>query len=440
MKIAIVGAGMAGLAAAYDLTRFGHDVTLYEAAAYVGGLAAGFKDERWDWSLERYYHHWFAGDDAAIGLVKELGLGDELFFPRPVTSNWHEGSIYQHDSPLSALKLPIISWPAKIRYGLAGVYLKLTRNWRPLEHHAAHEWLQRYMGREAYATLWQPLLIGKFGDYYQEVNMAWFWARVYKRTPRLGTFVGGFQAFADALADRIRAQGGTIRLGVPVQGIVPQGPAAQQGGLRLTTSGGQDVYDAVLATVGPQQMARLAPDLPRDYLGQLLELKSMGAVVLVLALKHQLMQRTYWLNLPARSPDQLQNEFPFMALVEHTNYVSSQHYGGDHLVYCGDYVKPDHRYFTMSQEELLATFLPALTKINPAFEPAWVRRSWLFRDQYAQPVPPVGHSANIPALQTPIPGLYFTSMSQVYPWDRGTNYAVAMGRQVAAMVHRSATA
>jgi protoporphyrinogen oxidase len=430
MKVAVVGAGMAGLAAAYDLTRLGHDVTLYEAADYVNGLAAGFKDERWDWSLERFYHHWFANDEAVIGLIKEVGLGDRLLFPRPITSNWHEGKIYQHDSPLSALKLPIISWPAKVRYGLVGVYLKLTRNWHPLERHTAHAWLRRTMGREAYQTLWQPLFIGKFGEHYQEVNMAWFWARVYKRTSRLGTFVGGFQAFADALADIIRKQGGAVYLSTPVQRIAP----VEGGGLQLTTPQGQETFEAAISTVGPGLMARLTPDLPPDYLGQLLNLKSMGAVVLILALKHQLMKRTYWLNLPARSPDQRQNEFPFMALVEHTNYVPPGHFGGEHLVYCGDYVSPDHRYFEMSQEELLATFLPALTKVNLAFEPGWVRRSWLFRAKYAQPVPPVNHSANIPPLRTPIPGLYFASMSHVYPWDRGTNYAVEMGRRVAAMV------
>ena len=431
MNIAVVGAGIAGLTAAYDLTRNGHHVTVYEAADFVGGLSAGFKDEGWDWSLERYYHHFFANDQAVIGLIEELGLGDKLLFPRPITSNWHEGGIYQHDSSLSALKLPIISWPAKIRYGLTGVYLKFTRNWRPLERHTAHEWLRRYMGREAYETLWQPLLIGKFGDYYKEVNMAWFWARVYKRTSRLGSFVGGFQAFVDALAERVSAQGGTIRLNTRVQEIIP----AEGGGSQVRTGEEQRSYDTIVVTVGPGLMASMALHLPPDYVSQLRELKSMGAVALILALKQPLMERTYWLNLPARSPDQSQNEFPFMALVEHTNYLSPEHYGGDHLVYCGDYVKPEHRYLTMSQEELLATFMPALKKINPAFEPSWVRRSWLFRDEYAQPVPSVGHSANIPSLRTPVPGLYYASMSQVYPWDRGSNYAVEMGRQVAEMVH-----
>jgi protoporphyrinogen oxidase len=437
MKVAIVGAGMAGLAAAYDLSRWGHEVSVYEAADYVGGLAAGFKDERWAWTLERFYHHWFANDEAILGLIREIGLEDKLHFPRPITSNWYEGEIYQHDSPLSALKLPIISWPAKIRYGLTGLYLKyLTRDWRKLERHTADEWLPRTMGREAYDVLWKPLFIGKFGEYYQDVNMAWFWARIFKRTSRLGTFEGGFQAMADAVAERVRGQGAVIKFNTPVQRVERQPNDVGPQQLQVRTGETQACYDAAVVTVGPGLMARMAPDLPVDYLGQLLKLKSMGAVVLILALKQQLMRRTYWLNLPARSPDQRENEFPFMALVEHTNYIPAEHFGGEHLVYCGDYVKPEHRYFEMSQEELLQTFVPSLTKVNPAFKPDWVRRSWLFRTRYAQPVPPVNHSQNIPALRTPIPGLYFASMSQVYPWDRGTNYAVEMGRQVAALVHQ----
>ncbi len=40
---------------------------------------------------------------------------------------------------------------------------------------------------------------------------------------------------------------------------------------------------------------------------------------------------------------------PFLALVEHTNYIDRQHYGGDHIVYCGDYVTPDHPYLSMEK-------------------------------------------------------------------------------------------
>jgi protoporphyrinogen oxidase len=126
------------------------------------------------------------------------------------------------------------------------------------------------------------------------------------------------------------------------------------------------------------------------------------------------------------------DSFPFLALVEHTNFIDRRHYGGDHLIYCGDYLDPSHEYFRLTKEELLERFVPALRTVNPRFEPGWVRETWLHREPYAQPIVPVNHSANIPALKTPLPGLFWASMSQVYPWDRGTNFAVELGSRVAA--------
>ena len=118
--------------------------------------------------------------------------------------------------------------------------------------------------------------------------------------------------------------------------------------------------------------------------------------------------------------------------------IDPKHYGGDHLVYCGDYLEPSHEYFRMSQEELLSLFLPSLKRVNPNFDRSWVRAAWLHRESYAQPIVPVNHSRNIPALTTPLRGLFWASMSQVYPWDRGTNFAVELGQRVAAEVARFA--
>ena len=179
----------------------------------------------------------------------------------------------------------------------------------------------------------------------------------------------------------------------------------------------------------------MAPDLPEAYSQQLGALKSMGAVVVILALKRQLLtDGTYWLSLPSDHPDKSQAEFPFLALVEHTNYMDRKHYGGDHLVYCGDYVPPDHAYFSLTEDELTERFVSVLDTFNPAFSPDWIRKCWVYRVRYAQPIPFVNHSAALPDLRTPLAGLYLASMSQVYPWDRGTNYAVEMGRNVARMV------
>jgi protoporphyrinogen oxidase len=428
--IAILGAGFGGLSAAYDLIRHGNQVTIYEASSNVGGLAAGFKESHWDWTVEQYYHHWFASDQHILGLINELGWSDQVIFSRPYTVMYHQGSFYPFDSILNAILFPGLGWGLnKVRFGLVGLYLRRTTDWQSLEKYTVDTWMRKWAGKRVYELMWEPLLIGKFGERYAtQVNMAWMWARLKARTTRLGTFQGGFQTFADHFASTLREMGVTIHLNTPVRQIL----STPEGRIDLSTPYGQVHFDQYLVTTSPNLLARLTPSLPPNYLKGLLELKSMGAVVMTLSLKRQLSEQGYyWYNLPKSAG------FPFLALVEHTNFVSPDHFGGNHIVYCGDYLEPDHEYFRLSQDELLQRFLPALKRINPSFEPRWINKTWLFRTNYAQPVPLLNHSHNIPGIQTPIPGLYFASMSQVYPWDRGTNFAVEIGRKAAKLMLES---
>lgn len=426
MKIAIIGAGYAGLSAAYDLEKAGHKVTIFESAGYVGGLASGFKEPHWDWSVEKFYHHWFQSDKHMLELIKELGWKDKVVFPRPLTVMYHDGEFYPFDSIVKMALFPGLGFGLdKIRFGFVGLFLRLTNDWKTLEKVTADSWMLKWAGRQVYEQMWKPLLIGKFGPFYKDVNMAWMWARIKARTTRLGTFKGGFQKFADMFTEKLQGMGVEIRLGVGVKFIKKN----QAKGLSIDAGGVVESFDQVLVTTSPNLMAKMCPDLPENYLKGLLELKSMGAVVMVLSLKHQLSKdEYYWFNLPKDAG------YPMLALVEHTNFASEEHFGGDHIVYAGDYLELGHEYFSMSEDDLLERFIPAFQKINPEFSRDWVKKVWVFKTNYAQPIPLVDHSKNVPAIQTPIEGLYFASMSQVYPWDRGTNFAVEIGRRAARMM------
>jgi len=419
MKIAVVGAGYAGLAAAYDFALAGQQVVIYEAKDQPGGLAVGFKEPHWDWSVEGYYHHWFASDEHMLGLIEELGFADKVRFPRPYTVMLYKDHWYPFDSVLQALLFPGLGWGInKIRFGLVGLYLRLTENWQPLEKTTVDAWMRKWAGDQVYETMWEPMLKGKFGPHYKDVNMAWMWARLHARTSRLGTYQGGFQAFTDDFVAVLKGLGVEIRLNTPVQEISAE--------LEVFTEAGVEKYDQVLVTTSPGLLAKMVPSLPDSYQSGLQGLKSMGAIVVTLSLSQQLSQEGYyWYNIPK---DQ---GYPFLSVVEHTNYLSPEYFGGDHIVYCGDYRDADHRYFSLSKEEILDIFLPALKKINPDFDRSWVKKSWMYRTKYAQPVPELNHSKRIPPLETPIKSLYFASMSQVYPWDRGTNFAVEIGRKAA---------
>nr|MBM3180804.1 NAD(P)/FAD-dependent oxidoreductase [Chloroflexota bacterium] len=425
MKIAIIGAGYGGMAAAYDLKKAGHDVTIFESADYVGGLASGFKEPHWNWSVEKFYHHWFQSDSEMLELIRELGWEDKVRFPRPQTVMLYKNKWYPFDSIFKMALFPGLGWGInKIRFGFVGLFLRLTNNWRALEKVTADAWMMKWAGKTVYEQMWKPLLIGKFGPYYKDVNMAWMWARIKARTTRLGTFEGGFQKFADLFAEKLRESGVGIRFGVKVDSI-----KQEQAGLSVRSDGESESFDKVLVTTSPNLMARFCPDLPEKYLEGLLGLKSMGAVVMTLALKYPLSKDGYyWFNVPK------DEGYPFLALVEHTNFVPKENFGGDHIVYAGDYLELGHEYFSMNDDELLERFIPAFQKFNPEFSREWVRKIWVSKTNYAQPVPLVNHSKNVPAIRTPIEGLFFASMSQVYPWDRGTNFAVEIGRRAARMM------
>ena len=426
--VAIIGAGIGGMSAAYDLAKSGRKVTIFEAADHVGGLAAGFKEPLWDWTVERFYHHWFHSDEHMLGLIDELGWSDQVLFPKPVTVMYYRGKFYPFDSIPAALMYPGLGWGInKVRFGLVGLYLRLTNNWKSLETTTVDAWMRKWAGDKVYESMWEPMMIGKFGeDYAEVVNMAWFWARLHARTTRLGTFKGGFQVFSDKFAERLKEMGVKIHLNTRVTEIKATSKAQV---LIRTDDGESQEFSQVLVTTSPGLLARLAPGLPKSYLEGLLSLKSMGAVVMVLSLKHQLSREGYyWYNIPKSAG------FPFLSLVEHTNFLKPEYFGGDHILYVGDYLPQEHENFDLTKEEIEEKFLPHLAKFNPDFSPGWVKKTWLFRTKYAQPVPLVNHSKNIPAIRTPIPGLYFASMSQVYPWDRGTNFAVEICRRAADMM------
>jgi protoporphyrinogen oxidase len=427
MKIAIIGAGICGLTTAWNLRKAGHEITVFEKDTTAGGLAGGFKEPQWQDSVEKFYHHCFTTDKALLDLIRELGLSDQIEFRTPKSVMYHNGKFYPFDSIPAAILYPGLGFGLnKIRFGLVGLYLRLFNRWQILEKTTAKAWMSKFAGQKVYRSMWEPMVIGKFGEKYaDQINMAWLWARIYSRTTSLGTFRGGFQCFFDRFTEILKSEGVDFKFGTTVQSVTKN----QNADLVVTTDGSSSRFDRVLITTSPKTLLKIVPEISGMYKEKLEGLKNLGAVVLTISLKKPLSpQGYYWYNLP-------KNEgFPFLALVEHTNFVASSHFNGETILYAGDYLEQNHEYFSLSKEDLLQKIIPGLKKINPEFREDWVINCWKFSTEYAQPIPFINHSKNIPDITTSIPGLYFASMSQVYPWDRGINYSVDLANRVSSVI------
>jgi len=429
MRAGVIGGGVAGMIAAYRLAQAGHQVSLFEASPFLGGLVRTF--EPGGDKLEAFYHHLFSTDQVIVDLIEELGLGDRMTWRASKVGFYRDGKLWDFVTPIDLLKYQPAPLIDRIRMGLAALYLRRQADGTRYESVTASEWVKRYMGKGAYDTVWGPLLRGKFGDAHDKLAMVWLWNKVYLRfasrkgvsqTEELGYLLGSFGIYLEELARRLQQDENVdVRTGTAVQQvIVEDGKAA---GLQLED--GRADFDAIIGCMPAHVFGKLAPQLPQDYAGKLTGVQWQSAMCYIMALDRPL-SHIYWLNIA-------DDEIPFIAAIEHTNFIEKERYNGRHLVYLSNYLHPDHPYMGMELNEIEREYLPHVTKINPAFSTDWIQDRWLFKGPYAQPVVTIGYRERIPEHRTPIKGLYLATMSQIYPEDRGQNYSIKMGQRVAQM-------
>ncbi len=440
MRVGIIGGGAAGLAAAYELTSQGHYAEVFEVAPFLGGQASTF--DVGGGRLERGYHHLFVSDTAITELINELGLGHKLAWLESKVGLYHSGRIWDFATPLDLLRFKPLSLGQRIRLGLWTFALQKTRNWQKFEGVTAQDWLTRHLGQEIYQTIWEPMLRGKFGEFYSQVSMAWLWGKIYLRVAsrrnalqkeRLGYPMGSFGEVFDRLEERIIQQGGAVHLSSRVSRVVVDDGVAV--GLEVQLSGQEPEvksFDAVIATTPSYVFTRLVPQMPQDYLDKLVNVRYLSAVLMILTLDRPLSGK-YWLNVADRT-------LPFVGVIEHTNMIDPALYGGRHIVYLTNYTPRESDLYQKSDSELLEDFIPHLQKINPDFDRSWIQEYYHHKVDGAQPIIGVNYSQEIPDHRTPFKHLYLANTTQIYPEDRGTNYSVRMGRQVAQLLLGDLTA
>ena len=429
-NIAIIGAGFAGLACAYDLAKEGYKVTIFEKDNQIGGLASSFALGNGT-TVEKFYHHLFSSDLAILNFIKELGLGDKIKVNKTKTGIFCNGKVYSLASPLDLLKFKELKFIDRIRMGLGAVKAKFINNYMPLEKVFATSWLQKACGKNAYNKVWKSLLIGKFGDFYDKISAVWIWNKFKLRggsrdkqgNECLIYFYGGFKGLLDGISLKLKELGVQILLGKEITQVTKE----ENGNFSLTLLDGENFnFEEVAFTTSPEALLNAVNFLPKDYEGKLRSIKYLANICLVLILNKNF-TNTYWLNIADEN-------FPFVGIIEHTNFDDLSNYGGNHILYLSKYLSEDNKLYKFSKEELISYSLKYLQEINKEFSVNDIVESYLFKARFTQPIIEQDYSKLLYDMKTGVDGLYFTSMSQIYPQDRGTNYAVLYGRKLANVI------
>jgi len=428
MKVAVIGAGFLGLAAASDLANKGHQVTVFEAAPLPGGLAAGFQNPGWDWTIEKHYHHIFSSDTAIKNWLTELSLASGLVFKKVKTATLFQGKIRSLDSIVSLLSYQPLKFLNRLKLGFGLGLLKIWPWGDQLDRWPAADWIKKVMGQESWQKVWKPLFVGKFGKFSDRINLAWFWARIVARTADLGIYRGGFGRLAIEVSNLLQKHGVIFKFGQPVKSL-----RRILTDWRVETQSGFENFDQVLIAAESRIALQLTKGLaatPAQKLWQKknTKLAGLGAITLVLELDAEFFNDgTYWLNI---------NEpgWPFLAVVEQTRLTGIEPFDHHSIVYVGKYGDvagaEGQQWLSQTDVEIFEKYLPFLKLLKADFESHLISKM-VFREAFAQPLVFVNHRKNLPTIDTPWQDLYWASMQQVYPWDRGINHAVRLGRKAA---------
>lgn len=432
-RIGIIGGGYAGLTAAYELQKQGHEVTVLEKYGQWGGQAATLP--LLGTHIEYFYHHLFGSDTHILSLMDELGIGEQLRWIESKVGFYYGGQIYDFVTPFDLLRFRPLNLVNRVKLGLMYLYLQRVNDWRRMEQVTAQDWILRYMGREIYDKVWGPLLRGKFGALADEVSMTWLWGKIKVRgssrqgataTEKLAYPMGSFEIITRALVECLETRGADLRLRQEVLGLATDPDDARRV-TGVVTKQETIPFDAVIATVPGYNLLEIAPSaLDDDYVARLQSVRYQAALVLLMVSKQSL-SRIYWMNIADRT-------MPYVAVIEHTNYVPPSEYEGRHLIYVSNYLERDDPRFEMRASELFDLYAPHLKRINPAFTEDWIEKKIVLRAEAGQPVITRNYSERIPDHRTPLAGLYLANTLQIYPEDRGTNYSVRLGRKIAGLV------
>lgn len=428
-RVAVIGAGPMGLAAAYELAKAGRKVVVFERDDRIGGMSAfvDFAGTR----IERYYHFICKPDQTTFDYLKEFGLEHTLRWTETKMGFYFDGRLYDWGHPLALLRFPGLGLLDKLRYGLHVMRAKGVRDWRPYDAFSSTDWLKRWLGPRGYDVLWRSLFHYKFYELQDQLSAAWLGTRI-KRVAlsrksifreEMGYLVGGSEVLLDAVNERLLALGGEVRLGAGVDRVAIESTGSGTRVSAVIVDGVDEPFERVISTIPLPYLVRVLPDLPDDEKAKVAAIRNVGVVCVLLKLKRPF-TRNFWLNI-----NDPRIEIP--GLIEYTNLNPLD---GSTIVYAPYYMPQTHPKYRRDFQSFIDETLGYMKLIRPDFDPAGeVVAATASRYEYAQTVCSPGFRDALPPMRSAVRGLYMADTSHYYPEDRSISESMRIGAQLASM-------
>ncbi len=419
--VGIVGGGMLGITLALRLREKGYEVTLYEAAKEVGGLASAWNMNGVTW--DRFYHVILMSDLLTRKIIKEAGLEDELQWVETKTGFYNDGKLYSMSNSLEFLKFPPLNLVDKFRLGLTILQASRVKDWRKLENIPVSEWLKKWSGSSTFQKIWKPLLKAKLGNQYTETSAAFIWATIQRmyaarnsglKKEMFGYVNGGYARILDKLYNLLQERGITIKTAHLVENVenVHDHPV-------ISFSGGKKAtHDKVVLTIPSSFVSKICPGLDEREKKLHNEIQYLGVVCASLLLKKPI-SPYYVTNIT-------ENWVPFTGVIEMSSLVDRKNFNGNSLIYLPKYVNSADPLLKVPDKEVKEIFWFALKKMYPFLEDKDLEFFGVSRAKNVFALSTLNYSQKLPPIKSSIPGLYILNSAHITNGTLNVNETVQL--------------
>ena len=369
-KIAVIGAGPAGLTAAYELVKRGHEVHVYEADKEVGGLSKTI--DLWNQRVDLGPHRFFSNDTKVNQLWLEVVKDDYRMVDRLTRIYYKKKFYYYPLKPFDALK--------KLGIGTAFVCVMsyLKERLFPVKKDGSFEtWVIGRFGYKLYSIFFKTYSEKLWGISCRELDedfaaqrikklslFSAVWNALFKgKKNKHKTLVDQFAYPLDGtgmvyerMAEYIDANGGKVNLKTPVAKVHCANKTVS--GLQLTD--GTDIeYDEVISSMPITHLVRNMNEVPQEVIDANAQLKFRNTILVYLKIEGTDIFPDNWLYVHA-------NDLQMGRITNFSNWVPEVNKGQKETIVVAEYWaynqdeiwnSDDEKLIELAKQEMLQTGL-----------------------------------------------------------------------------------